>query len=67
MKVKFINIGRKSANFEAECEEFTYEWLVSKVKRHLMSRNIDIEWDDDKLESGNIYAGCHCVGRFEVL
>ena len=63
MKVKFIDVGRKGANWTAECldKELTDDWLLNQVRPHLLSSYIDFH------ESGNISAGFRTVGRFEIL
>jgi hypothetical protein len=61
MKVRFIQVGRNNASWEAECRgELTESWMYNQVKKHLMSR--DIEFGD-----GVIYAGLRAVGRFEII
>lgn len=62
MKVKFKEIGRNKDNWESECEELTYEWLYSQVKRYLMSDNIDFSEDGTVL-----VGGFRPVGKFEVV
>ena len=63
MKIKFINVGRNNANWEAECsdEDLTYDFLLSQVRPHLVSSNISF------LENGSILAGIYTVGKFEVV
>ena len=44
MKVKFINIGNRKANFEKECKgELNYEWLLKQVRPYLLSPLIDFD------------------------
>lgn len=66
MKVKFINIGSRNANFTKECKnELTYEWLLKQVRPYLYSRNIDFEEGIDvKIY---VFAGMQTVGEIEIL
>ena len=46
MKVKFINIGNRNANFEKECKgELNYEWLLKQVRPYLLSPSIDFDYN----------------------
>ena len=46
MKVKFINIGNRKANFEKECkDELNYEWLLKQVRPYLLSPSIDFDYN----------------------
>ena len=48
MKLKFIDIGSKNANFIKECKnELTYEWLLKALRPYLYSHNIDFEEGTD--------------------
>ena len=52
MKVKFINIGNRKANFEKECkDELNYEWLLKQVRPYLLSPSID--FDDNRKRNNN--------------
>lgn len=65
MKVKFINIGARKANFITEYDgELNYEWLLKQVRPYLLSQNIDFEYN----RSGTItvFAGIQTVGEIEV-
>lgn len=66
MKLKFINIGSRNANFIKECKnELTYEWLLKTVRPYLYSHNIDFE----KSKDGKIivFAGMQTVGEIEII
>lgn len=66
MKVKFINIGARSINFEKECnKELTYEWLLKQVRPYLLSPNIDFE--ENQKGTITVFAGMQTVGEIEVL
>ena len=46
MKVKFINIGARNANFTKEYKgELSYEWLLKQVRPYLLSTNIDFNYN----------------------
>ena len=73
MIVKFKNVGRNSASWDAECseKEWTYGWFCSQVRSHarVMSRDIEIDYTNDengKPEKGVIFAGFHDIGEFTV-
>lgn len=66
MKLKFVDIGSRNANFIKECKnELTYEWLLKAVRPYLYSHNIDFEEGTD----GKIYvfAGMQTVGKIEIV
>ena len=46
MKVKFINIGARNANFIKEYDvELNYEWLLKQVRPYLLSPNIGFNYN----------------------
>lgn len=46
MKVKFINIGARKANFIKEYDgELNYEWLLKQVRPYLLSPNVDFDYN----------------------
>ena len=64
MKVKFINVGRENKNrVSDELKEVTYETLAQEIYKNsaLVSSNVSFS------ETGQIYAGFHNVGTFEIL
>ena len=63
MIVKFFEVGRQKASWEAETEYLCYDWLYKQVKRHLLSSDIEFIVDNDGV-SGHIDAGFRTVGRF---
>lgn len=66
MKLKFVDIGSRNANFIKECKnELTYEWLLNAVRPYLYSHNIDFEEGNN----GKIYvfAGMQTVGTIEII
>lgn len=66
MKLKFINIGSRNANFIKECKsKLTYEWLLKAVRPYLYSHNVDFEEATD----GRIivFAGMQTVGEIEII
>ena len=74
MKIRFIDVGRNNANWEAECkaekiEELEYEWLYSQVKKRamVMSREIDFMVNTEDNTSGVITAGFRTIGTFTIL
>lgn len=65
MKVKFINIGNRNANFERECKnELDYEWLLKQVSPYLLSPNIDFA--ENRKGTITVFAGMQTVGEIEV-
>ena len=66
MTVEFNEVGRAKANWSAECEEITYDWLYKQVKAHgvLSSRSLDFAYDEEK-NVGKIYAGFYVIGIFK--
>ncbi len=74
MKIKFIDVGRNNANWEAECkaekiEDLEYEWLYSQVKKRamVMSKEIDFLINREDNTSGVITAGFRTIGTFTIL
>ena len=74
MKIKFIDVGRNNANWEADCkaeniEDLEYEWLYSQVKKRamVMSKEIDFLLDSTNYIHGIITAGFHTIGKFTIL
>ena len=74
MKIKFIDVGRNNANWEAECkaetiEDLEYEWLYSQVKKRamVMSKEIDFLINRQDNTNGVITAGFHTIGKFTIL
>ena len=74
MKIKFIDVGRNNATWEAECkaekiEDLEYEWLYSQVKKRamVMSKEIDFLISRDDNTSGIITAGLRNIGKFTIL
>ena len=66
MKLKFINIGNKNANFIKECKhELTYEWLLKQVRPYLLSPNID--FGENKKGNITVFAGMQTVGEIEII
>ena len=64
MKVKFINVGRENKNrVSDELKEVTYETLAQEIYKNsaLVSSNVSFSG------TGQIYAGFHNVGTFEIL
>lgn len=60
-RVRFTEVGRNKATWEAECKGgLTYSWLIKQAKKALRSR--DIGFGD-----GVIYAGFMSVGKFEII
>lgn len=66
MIVKFINVGRNKANWEAECsiEEFNHDFMYKEAKKALMSDNINFH--KKTARTGFITAGLRTVGHFEL-
>lgn len=61
MKVKFTDVGRNKASWEAECKnELTYHFLLKQVRSRGMINSRDIEFID-----GHILAGMRLVGNYE--
>lgn len=74
MKIKFIDVGRNNATWEAECEakkieDIEYEWLYSQVKKRamVMSTEIDFLLNREDNTSGIITAGFRTIGNFIIL
>lgn len=74
MKIKFIDVGRNNANWEAECkaekiEDLEYEWLYSQVKKRamVMSTEIDFLLNREDNTNGIITAGFHTIGKFAIV
>lgn len=66
MKLKFVDIGSRNANFIKECKnELTYEWLLKTVRPYLYSHNIDFEEGIDGIIY--VYAGMQTVGKIEIV
>lgn len=66
MKLKFINIGNKNANFIKECKkELTYEWLLKQVRPYLLSPNID--FGENRKGNITVFAGMQTVGEIEII
>lgn len=65
MKVKFINIGNRNANFTKECKgDLNYEWLLKQVRPYLLSPNIDFA--ENRKGTITVFAGMQTVGEIEV-
>ena len=74
MKIKFIDVGRNKATWEAECEaekieDLEYGWLYSQVKKRamLMSEEIEFLLNQEDLTNGIITAGFHTIGKFAIV
>ena len=74
MKIKFIDVGRNNANWEAECkaekiEDLEYAWLYSQVKKRamVMSTEIDFLINREDETKGVITAGFRTIGTFTIL
>lgn len=66
MKLKFVDIGSRNANFIKECKnELTYEWLLKAVRPYLYSHNIDFEEGIDGIIY--VYAGMQTIGKIEIV
>lgn len=66
MKVKFVDVGRNKACFEAECDgDVNYEWLYTQVKPYLMSDMIEFTFDGEV--GFIIVGGFRHVGGFEII
>lgn len=59
MKYRLIDIGRSKVNRTVEVR--TERELVREVRKHLMSRDVEI------LPDGNVWAGMRTVGRVELV
>ncbi len=73
MKIKFIDVGRNNANWEAECkaekiEDLEYGWLYSQVKKRAMVMSSEIEFliDRENYTKGIITAGFRTIGTFTI-
>lgn len=71
MKVKFIDVGRDKANWEAELTSIEDTAILREARRggKIMSTGLDIVFDnDDTMISGSFYVrGIRKVGSFVVL
>ena len=74
MKIKFEDVGRNRASWEAECkaekiEDLEYEWFYSQVKKRgmVMSNDIDFFFDKKDNTKGTITAGFRSIGKFVIL
>lgn len=63
-KYRFTGLGRNKAEFEAEIGSDLD--VFRAVKPHLMSREIDFEYYDDR-GFGEVFAGGRCVGTFQMI
>lgn len=64
--VRFTDVGREKKCWEQELKDVSEASLARAAKKggHLMSPNIDIEFDSPT--SGYIVAGVRSVGEFEI-
>lgn len=72
MNLKFSNVGRSKKTWTAEIDTDQplpkiEDGILAEIKKHggLMSRDIGIAYDTG-FYCGNIYAGFHKVGTFEI-
>ena len=64
MNIIFKNIGRNKANFIRTKKYLNYDWLISQVKPHLLSHNIDIL--ENKKGTFTVFAGMQTVGEIVI-
>jgi hypothetical protein len=64
--VKYWDLGREHASgtvtIEAKNDKEFNDKMEREFSKHLVSSNIGFDMD-----TGNIYAGFHCVGKFILL
>lgn len=61
--VTFYNVGRDKATFSESVKEIEHGQLEKAVRKHLASRYLDFEVDDEKC-TGSVWAGMRKVGDF---
>lgn len=66
-KVKFKNLGRWKATFEASIKELDHGSLLKAVRPYLMSRDVEFSVDPDTNEGRVLVGGFRAVGTFKVL
>ena len=60
VKVKFSNVGRKSATWEAELPNDDGDTLAGEARKALMSAGVDCR-------DGKVFAGMRHVGDYEIV
>lgn len=66
IKIKFSNVGRFKASWEAELKTFDWDSLYKQVKGRLMSKDIDFDFSEESGE-GVVIAGDRIVGQFKIV
>ena len=67
MKVAFKNLGRNNSNFVADIKELSYDELYKAVKGHLLSREIEFNYNDETKKGVVIVGIVRVVGEFEII
>lgn len=65
MILKLINLGRNKVNKEIDLNFPSYSAIVKEVKKHIASKNPDIEETDDP-HTFDVFAGVRNVGQIWV-
>lgn len=63
--IMFRNVGRAKATFFSYCRHEPDFWAA--VKRHLLSSDLEFEFDAEKNTGWILGQGIRCFGRFEVM
>jgi len=62
MKAILMEIGRNKVSREVECA--TAKDVLSEVRKHLMSSDVWITFDEDSI--GTVFAGMRSVGKVAI-
>lgn len=65
MKVKLIGIGRNMVSEEIDMKKPSWNKIYKAVKKHLLSRGIDIA-PSDQPNTFNVFAGFRGIGQVWV-
>lgn len=63
--IMFRDVGRSRATFFSYCRHEADFWQA--VKRHLLSNDLEFEFDGEKNTGWILGQGIRCFGRFEVM
>lgn len=64
MRYRLINVGRNKVNRDVECKNQSQ--LQQEVKKHLMSKDVELVTDDDG-RNFTVMAGLRDVGKVKRL